>query len=629
MQPNYLPLARIFGLEVRHTVPLFQRPYVWSRDEQWEPLWQDISRLADRVLQSSEGKPIAGHFLGTVVLEQAPSRAGSIGRREIIDGQQRLTTLQILLHALQHALALLAKEQADAGQESLSRKVDVAARQVQALTTNPAYEAEEEKYKVWPTNTDRAPFREVMDANSPEELQAVQTTMADAYRYFQQAIHEWLHLADVREARAVAFASAVKDHLRLIVLDLDDTDEPQAIFETLNANGAPLLPADLMKNWLLWEAVRQKIVNIKELYEKYWQTFDVDADFWRTKIGTGHAARARVDTLLQNWLTRRTREAVASKHLYDGFLNYAAPRNAAPDTVTPAKSLQALMADIHTDGIRFREINAPTGKTRFDTFLRRLGMLDFVAFHPLLLELMSRSGSSSVDRDASAVILESFLVRRTICWEETRGYGNLVIDLLQALAAEGERAPAAPTLLAKLVTLADGPNRWPNDERFRDAWCRQKFYGGIRRSRVMMILQALEEHYQTAGTKGEPIVAFDFANLEIEHILPQKWERHWPLPAAEDARANREHVLHGIGNLTLVSGKLNPTLSNAAWLNNEKGTRGKWSALDEHAKLQMNNRIVRNFPHVWNEITIRERAVELFAAARKVWPDSHALTSVA
>ena len=236
VQPNYLPLSRIFGLEVRHTVPLFQRPYVWSKDEQWEPLWQDISRLADRVLRAVEGQPIAGHFLGTVVLEQAQSRAGSIGRREVIDGQQRLTTLQILLHALQHALALVAQEQADAGDPPLSRKVDVAARQVQTLTINPAYEAEEERYKVWPTNTDRVPFREVMDSKGPEDLCAVQTRMAEAYRYFQRAIHEWLHLADAREARAVAFASALKDHLRLIVLDLDGTDEPDEKLASLGGS---------------------------------------------------------------------------------------------------------------------------------------------------------------------------------------------------------------------------------------------------------------------------------------------------------------------------------------------------------------------------------------------------------
>src|SRR5271167_2701789 len=107
MQPTYRSLLQVFGAPARYTVPLFQRPYVWNRETEWEPLWDDISNLADRVLTAEPSKPIAGHFLGTVVLEQAKTLTGSIGRREIIDGQQRLTTLQILLTAAQHALRRL------------------------------------------------------------------------------------------------------------------------------------------------------------------------------------------------------------------------------------------------------------------------------------------------------------------------------------------------------------------------------------------------------------------------------------------------------------------------------------------------------------------------------------------
>jgi uncharacterized protein with ParB-like and HNH nuclease domain len=118
MQPEYRSLEKIFGPEVRLTVPLFQRPYVWTRDEQWEQLWQDISNLADRVLGVQTGSTIPGHFLGTVVLGQAWSPLGSIGRREIIDGQQRLTTLQILLHSAAHTLAALAVESLTVADES-------------------------------------------------------------------------------------------------------------------------------------------------------------------------------------------------------------------------------------------------------------------------------------------------------------------------------------------------------------------------------------------------------------------------------------------------------------------------------------------------------------------------------
>ena len=590
MQPEYRSLVKIFGSEVRLTVPLFQRPYVWTKGEQWEPLWQDISNLADRVLTAGTNQKIAGHFLGTVVLEQAQSPTGSIGRREIIDGQQRLTTLQILLHASQHALAALAAEAAAANDENGAHRADVAARQIGPLTFNPAYDAKEEKYKVWPTNQDRAAFQQVMDADGPAVLHDVSTQLAKAYAFFHTAIHDWLHFSEARATRATALGAALKEHLRLIVLDLDDSDEPQAIFETLNANGVPLLPADLMKNWLLWEATRQQTHNLQQLYETYWQFLDQDPEYWRGKSGTGHAARARVDTFLQNWLIRRTREPVAAKHLYDRFLKYAAPRQPTPGALPPSADLPSLMEEISTDGHRFREINAPTGKTRFDTFLRRLGRLDFAAFHPLLLELMSRPGSTPADRDAVAVILESYIVRRVICWDETRAYSTLVIDLLEALATVGRNAPAAAPLLATLALPTTGPHRWPDNDRFRDQWCRQKFYNSIRRSRVLMILRALEEHYQSAGIKSEPIVAYNFDLLEIEHILPQKWEAHWPLPVAENARASREHMLHGIGNLTLVSGKLNPTLSNAPWLDSDKGTKGKRSAFEMHSTLRLNDK---------------------------------------
>src|SRR4051794_31541111 len=108
MQPNYLPLVKLFGSEIRHTVPLFQRPYVWDRAGQWEPLWVDIADLADRTVKAAQDVRVPGHFLGTVVLEQEVHSSGTIARREIIDGQQRLTTLQIVLHAAQHAINTVA-----------------------------------------------------------------------------------------------------------------------------------------------------------------------------------------------------------------------------------------------------------------------------------------------------------------------------------------------------------------------------------------------------------------------------------------------------------------------------------------------------------------------------------------
>ena len=238
----------------------------------------------------------------------------SLPRREIIDGQQRLTTLQIVLKAAEHfldELRLIVIEDTDA-----LRLVDVAARQIAPLTYNPAVadEDEDERYKVFPTNEDRQAFKDVMDCTSNQELKLPQSRMAQAYTFFRDEFRGWLKVGPYG-IRAQALASALKDHLRLIVLDLDNSDEPQAIFETLNAHGTPLLPTDLIKNWLLWEAARQELT-IDRLYKSYWQPFDHEMDYWRILSGTGHAARARVDTFLSNWLTRRIRQPISAKHLY-------------------------------------------------------------------------------------------------------------------------------------------------------------------------------------------------------------------------------------------------------------------------------------------------------------------------
>jgi hypothetical protein len=611
MQPSYISVMNVFTQQARYTVPLFQRPYVWKREDQWEPLWEDVREVAERVLVAG-GRPVAAHFLGTVVLEQTLNSVVSLPRREVIDGQQRLTTLQLVLKAAEHALE--EARGAAAGDEEAARAVDIAARQIAPLTGNPAYAKEEERYKVWPTNEDRAAFRDVMDAAAATGPARTDTRMAQAYAFFRQAFRAWL-AAGPAGARAMALASALKDHLRLIVLDLDASDEPQAIFETLNAHGTPLLPADLIKNWLLWEGSRQGLAT-ERLYLDHWLAFDRDSDHWRAPIGTGHAQRARIDTFLGNWLTRHVRQPVPAKHLYDRFLAFV--RTGGPRTAEDKLDVAALMADIAADARRFRAIEEPAGTTRFDTFLRRLAVMDIVVFHPLLLALMGRAGSDAADRDAAGLALESYLVRRVVCGYQTRGYGTLALALLERVAAVPADAPAAPAI-AEALAQATGSDGWPDDATFRGEWCRKKFYGNLRRNRVLMILRAIEEQYQREATRGEPVIAFDFDRLEIEHILPQKWEAHWPLDEAVTTREDREWWLHGIGNLTLVSAPLNKEMSHGPWTA-EGDAPSKRAGLQLHSRLDLNARLLREHPGAWNEAAMRTRAETLFAAARRIWP---------
>lgn len=288
MQPNYIEIATLFSNEQRFTVPLFQRPYVWTREEQWEPLWEDILGALKRLEVRQGNAPVASHFLGTIVLEQKPTTTGSLNRREVIDGQQRLTTLQILLRATEHTIREIMPAEGLLGFDDWSMERDKIGRLTRNLSSG------EERYKVWPTNEDRAPFRQVMDSAPGDGAATVPTRMSEAYGFFRQRTQEYIG-QDATFASTQRLVAALRNHLKLIVLDLDQGDEPQAIFETLNAHGAPLLPADLMKNWLLWEAGRAG-KDIEGLYTEHWRPFDREHSYWREIVGKGHAARPRVDT---------------------------------------------------------------------------------------------------------------------------------------------------------------------------------------------------------------------------------------------------------------------------------------------------------------------------------------------
>nr|WP_277818370.1 HNH endonuclease family protein [Gemmobacter straminiformis] len=199
---------------------------------------------------------------------------------------------------------------------------------------------------------------------------------------------------------------------------------------------------------------------------------------------------------------------------------------------------------------------------------------------------------------------------------QTRSYGTLSLKLLRTvLDSDGQDVPAL--IKAQLLGL-DGTDEWPSDEAFEREWMRRQFYGYFRRERVLMILRALEHHYQSSNGKSEPLMTFDWSKLQIEHILPQTWQPNWPLTpevTAEERKAN----IQGIGNLTLVSQALNPTLSNAAWIGSDTKP-GKREALHKYAMMQINRRLLDEFGENWSDETIKQRAKMLFEDAKIIWP---------
>lgn len=253
----------------RLLVPLFQRPYVWTRENQWTMLWDDIRRQAEL---THEGGPTSPHFLGAVVLQNQAASVGNLPYWTIIDGQQRLTTLQLLLDAAHQSL--------------VSVKSETLARQVEDLIRNPEHFCRdaEDRFKVWPTNRDRAAFNDVMAAALPVDYAGLphqSSRMTQAHRYFSQEMTAWL-LADDSQGRAEALTHVLLNGLQLVVIQLGADEDSQEIFETLNARGTPLTAADLIKNFV-FQRLDLPPAASEATYEKYWKLFETA--FWEKDIG--------------------------------------------------------------------------------------------------------------------------------------------------------------------------------------------------------------------------------------------------------------------------------------------------------------------------------------------------------
>jgi hypothetical protein len=593
MKPDTLTPKEIFSPNRRLLVPLFQRPYVWKQEEQWEPLWTDITNIADAHLRGDNVKP---HFLGAMVFEALDTDTGDeVDKRLIIDGQQRMTTLQIAMEALCDICQQL--------------KQDKHYKLLLKLTRNDAEACDEADEQFKPTTVDQEHFRNVMLCASPDDLfkfydkptkqNRVGHPLADCYLYFTEAMTEWLKPSDEGiEKRVESLSVSMRDKLRLVVIDLKEEDDAQVIFETLNARGTPLLPADLVKNFLFHRARREE-QDINALYSKYWKAFDEDDKYWRAKLGRGHAQRARIDLFLQNYLTARLHTEVPTSHLYTVFRKFASGRK---------ESTTVQLAALQHYATTYRSFGEQPAGSRPRLFFDRLSAMDMGSAIPCVLELFVTHGDRPDEIIAVLEHIESFLVRRMVCGLNTRGYNRFFVELIKQIPGGPGVATRVRTFLAKANASS---NRWPDDDEFREAWVSRPLYDLLVQARLRLLLEALEQALR--GAKTEAITIHQ--TLQIEHLLPRDWKKNWPLPENEDdaqtrlLAENRNHLLHNIGNLTLINGSLNPSISNGPW-------SAKRPAILEHSALNLNRSLTEN----WSEETIRSRAQALFGTASKIWP---------
>ena len=597
MKADPYELKTVFGFEKQLFAPLFQRPYVWNEKDQWEPLWRDVRRVAEELVAGNyECKP---HFLGAVVLDQIKVPIGKPDARSIIDGQQRLTTLQLMMEAVRD----LCRDR---------ENLDLQRKRMEKLIENEDVSHPDDRFKVWPTNVDRPVYRAILETPCPETLKKrikevcpdKRSRLADAYMYFYRVIKEWLDLDnDDGEGvtRCEALVNTIREKLRLVVIDMDDQDDAQMIFETLNARGTPLLPSDLVKNFLFRRAQDAK-ADVEQLHSKYWEGFDVEDHFWREEIGVGRVKRARIDVYLQHYLSLQKRDEVAIGELFKEYQTFAA-KNAN-------HSIEWQLDNFHRYAQHFKRFTEVSGDCRVGLFFDRLARMQTMTVFPFLLGLYD-STEDDAERIPILEDIESFLVRRMVCRLTTKGYNRLFLDLVAELSEHGYSQDNLRSFLLKQT--ADSL-RWPDDTEFKNAWLNQPLYTGITRPRLRLVLYALDAALKDKKTESYTLKR----GLTIEHLLPQHWEQHWPLPAIPDEdsgeRAKREqrrsHLLHTIGNLTMLTKSLNPMVSNGPFKEKKK-------AILDNTAININRFL--NGEDDWDEDKIIDRGEKLFVLAKGIW----------
>jgi uncharacterized protein with ParB-like and HNH nuclease domain len=547
MEASPSQIIQFFNGFKQSVIPLFQRPYEW-KESNWETLWDDVLERYEAATESS-------HFMGAIVTMPSRSVPVGVAKHLIIDGQQRLTTLTLLLCAIRDELS------ADARVERT--------RIQNHYLTNDGYEGWD-YFKVLPTQDDREGFKALVDsAESP----SLDTPMQRAYRYFRQKIKDGD--SDGNPIDVSQLLGTMERKLITVNINLSETEDPYLIFESLNAKGSPLTQADLVRNYFL---MRFPMTTQEHIYRDLWLPM-------QRRLGDN------LTEFMRHYLMRDGEE-VLKDDVYSQLKKRV--QELSQDGVKSALEDMHRVSEYYLKLINPAEERDPSIRESLSQLLK----WEVTTSYPLLLKLYEIYTCGNLDKDEMYQCLksvESFVVRRWVCAIPTNQLKRIFLQAAKSFTATN-------TLAWLRDNLSSGPagRRWPHDEEFKQAWQHYKVYSASRRCKL--ILDALERSY---GHK-EPAVLDD---ASIEHVMPQTLTDKWRTVIAVDGDPAKIHdtLVDTIGNLTITA--YNPELSNLPFEEKKKIYAASHYSL---------NGYFSQCPS-WGSKQIEDRANELWERAKELW----------
>ena len=604
MKPYTRSIVELFDGKKRYLIPLYQRQYAWRVSPQLELLWEDIERAVERL--NFDRTSLAPHFMGAIVIAQIKTFGKQVQAFEVIDGQQRLTTFQILLAALRDVAATNGSRYADEIQKYLVND---------GIMELP----EKEKYKLWPSLTDRRRFVEMVDANAdldaisprPDDEDGIVRRSTAAYAFFKERIsRSACESGAFDEYKMERLFEALKEGLAAVSIELEGGDDPQTIFETLNSRGVDLSAGDLMRNFIFQRAkglgTDDGSLIVDSLYESHW--LPLDRAFWQQHESRGRQSKPRIDWMLSDHLAAQIGELTSVDNLFEEYRRWILDKH-------PFESVEAELTSISASATVERQIFEKDKTNTIGRFGWFAEAFDVSTAMPLVIYLAT-DPDCEADLPRALRLLESYILRRDICGLTTKNYNRFFVGAIERIRnSDGNKVDALENYLSARTSDID---RWPSDTEWRREWLSRAQYKSARQPRLRYLFEALEKRKRSALSEDIEIKSA----LTIEHIMPQSWRNHWPIVGNEQnengeldleylsAMVHRDGVVHTLGNLTLLTHGLNSSVSNGSF-------SVKMPAVRAHASLALNREL--NEFDIWNEETIAERSAALFEVASKIW----------
>ena len=623
MNADDYPVEVVLKEARRFMVPLYQRKYQWA-DRRLLPFWEDVEAKAGEVL---EGQSKFQHYMGALILSPVGPAAqiALTPKVQIVDGQQRLTTFQLFLAALREVAR-------GHGQTALIEDVEgYLFNQILSKDNDPLT-----RFKLTPTPSDRVVFHDIIG----NDYKFVRSKYASyywgdrvpkntdfralrAYEKFRKKIEHFARYGptdtveeehetisdetDTREAveaRLEALLTALLSRMKLVVIMLGEDDDAQVIFETLNSKGEPLLAMDLVRNNIFHRAEKQE-ASIDELYQELWDPFD--HSWWRYPAPYARPRRPRIDHFLAHTLAAETGQGISMRELYAEYRAFAVPKGSPR-----FESVE--------DELRMLQHYAPLyetleGRAEVDETLVWLGSKfkswQITTAYPVAMQLVVE-GVSRDEREQIGRLIYSYIVRRTLSGLTSKNL-NKVFQALSQLFVQ--YSPSVTVLKEYFSARTGDSTRFPNDQQFRQGILTQPAYLLAQHTRIKDVLWELE--LASRSKLAERITMPD--ELWTEHVLPDTWNEDWPfedgifvVQYSDDPKATtRDRLKHSLGNLTLLSSRLNISSGN-------KSFAEKKLKFDEHTGLFLNKWFAKK--SIWTEAEIQERGEHLAGLAIQIWP---------